>query len=142
MEDFVFWCDNALCSSKLIDVAYTPFHAVLKCGHLSSDVQAFPRPEPFIIDEEIDPIPKTINTGNSWPLFLESAIPSFPTPLASVVPCADLQKTIVEVVTCSFLGTQTGLGRACDIQQTVGCEVKKNHGAFTHGVKTRLAGVS
>lgn len=51
-------------SRKLIDLAYTPFHAVLKCGHLTADVQVFPRPEPFVIDEEIDPIPKVINTGN------------------------------------------------------------------------------
>uniref|UniRef100_A0A2K5I3I9 von Willebrand factor A domain-containing protein 9 n=1 Tax=Colobus angolensis palliatus TaxID=336983 RepID=A0A2K5I3I9_COLAP len=47
---------------KLIDLAYTPFHAVLKCGHLTADVQVFPRPEPFVVDEEIDPIPKVINT--------------------------------------------------------------------------------
>ncbi|XP_053128359.1 integrator complex subunit 14 isoform X3 [Hemicordylus capensis] len=69
-EGQIFTIDGPLCLKnvqsmfgKLIDVAYTPFHAVLKCGHLSSDVQAFPRPEPFIIDEEIDPIPKTINTN-------------------------------------------------------------------------------
>ncbi|XP_011795950.1 PREDICTED: von Willebrand factor A domain-containing protein 9 [Colobus angolensis palliatus] len=49
-------------SRKLIDLAYTPFHAVLKCGHLTADVQVFPRPEPFVVDEEIDPIPKVINT--------------------------------------------------------------------------------
>ena len=47
---------------KLIDLAYTPFHTVLKCGHLTADVQVLP--EPFVIDEEIDPIPKVINTGN------------------------------------------------------------------------------
>lgn len=61
---YFFLNDNWSCSRKLIDLAYTPFHAVLKCGHLTSDVQVFPRPEPFIIDEEIDPIPKAINTGN------------------------------------------------------------------------------
>lgn len=61
---YIFLNNNRLCSRKLIDLAYTPFHAVLKCGHLTSDVQVFPRPEPFIIDEEIDPIPKAINTGN------------------------------------------------------------------------------
>jgi len=60
----VFLNNNRSCSRKLIDLAYTPFHAVLKCGHLTSDVQVFPRPEPFVIDEEIDPIPKAINTGN------------------------------------------------------------------------------
>ncbi|ETE60185.1 hypothetical protein L345_14073, partial [Ophiophagus hannah] len=71
-EGQIFTIDGPLCLKnvqsmfgKLIDVAYTPFHAVLKCGHLSSDVQAFPRPEPFVIDEEIDPIPKTINTADS-----------------------------------------------------------------------------
>ncbi|KAL7980194.1 hypothetical protein Chor_001462 [Crotalus horridus] len=73
-EGQIFTIDGPLCLKnvqsmfgKLIDVAYTPFHAVLKCGHLSSDVQAFPRPEPFIIDEEIDPIPKTINTDIASP---------------------------------------------------------------------------
>ncbi|KAG8145213.1 hypothetical protein E2320_013568 [Naja naja] len=73
-EGQIFTIDGPLCLKnvqsmfgKLIDVAYTPFHAVLKCGHLSSDVQAFPRPEPFVIDEEIDPIPKTINTDIASP---------------------------------------------------------------------------
>ncbi|XP_075569969.1 integrator complex subunit 14 isoform X3 [Pelecanus crispus] len=68
-EGQIFTIDGPLCLKnvqsmfgKLIDLAYTPFHAVLKCGHLTSDVQVFPRPEPFIIDEEIDPIPKAINT--------------------------------------------------------------------------------
>lgn len=68
-EGQIFTIDGPLCLKnvqsmfgKLIDVAYTPFHAVLKCGNLSSDVQVFPRPEPVIIDEEIDPMPKSINT--------------------------------------------------------------------------------
>ncbi|XP_009948128.1 PREDICTED: von Willebrand factor A domain-containing protein 9 isoform X2 [Leptosomus discolor] len=68
-EGQIFTIDGPLCLKnvqsmfgKLIDLAYTPFHAVLKCGHLTSDVQVFPRPEPFVIDEEIDPIPKAINT--------------------------------------------------------------------------------
>lgn len=56
--------NSSSCSRKLIDLAYTPFHAILKCGHLTADVQVFPRPEPFVVDEEIDPIPKVINTGN------------------------------------------------------------------------------
>uniref|UniRef100_A0A8C2B3U1 Integrator complex subunit 14 n=1 Tax=Cyprinus carpio TaxID=7962 RepID=A0A8C2B3U1_CYPCA len=47
---------------KLIDQAYSPFHAVLRCGNLTSDVQVFPRPEPVTIDEEVDPIPKTVQT--------------------------------------------------------------------------------
>ncbi|XP_010115298.1 PREDICTED: von Willebrand factor A domain-containing protein 9 isoform X2 [Chlamydotis macqueenii] len=68
-EGQIFTIDGPLCLKnvqsmfgKLIDLAYTPFHAVLKCGHLTSDVQVFPRPEPFVIDEEIDPVPKVINT--------------------------------------------------------------------------------
>ncbi|XP_063781664.1 integrator complex subunit 14 [Pseudophryne corroboree] len=68
-EGQIFTIDGPLCLKnvqsmfgKLIDVAYTPFHAVLKCGNLSSDVQVFPRPEPFVVDEEIDPIPKFIST--------------------------------------------------------------------------------
>lgn len=64
--DDTWWSHFFPCSRKLIDLAYTPFHAVLKCGHLTSDVQVFPRPEPFIIDEEIDPIPKAINTGSNY----------------------------------------------------------------------------
>lgn len=51
-------------SRRLIDHAYSPFHAVLHCGNLSSDVQVFPRPEPVIIDEEVDPLPQSVNTGN------------------------------------------------------------------------------
>ncbi|XP_061036165.1 integrator complex subunit 14 isoform X7 [Eubalaena glacialis] len=68
-EGQIFTIDGPLCLKnvqsmfgKLIDLAYTPFHAVLKCGHLTADVQVFPRPEPFVVDEEIDPIPKVINT--------------------------------------------------------------------------------
>ncbi|XP_029430962.1 integrator complex subunit 14 isoform X3 [Rhinatrema bivittatum] len=68
-EGQIFTIDGPLCLKnvqsmfgKLIDLAYTPFHAVLKCGHLTSDVQVFPRPEAVIVDEEIDPIPKHINT--------------------------------------------------------------------------------
>lgn len=71
---YFFLNDNWSCSRKLIDLAYTPFHAVLKCGHLTSDVQVFPRPEPFIIDEEIDPIPKAINTGNIFYCFLHQSV--------------------------------------------------------------------
>lgn len=40
-----------------------PFHAVLRCGNLASDVQVFPRPEPVLLDEELDPVPKTVHTG-------------------------------------------------------------------------------
>ncbi|XP_043530533.1 integrator complex subunit 14 [Chiloscyllium plagiosum] len=68
-EGQIFTIDGPLCLKnvqsmfgKLIDQAYSPFHAVLKCGHLVSDMQMFPRPEPVIIDEELEPVPKTINT--------------------------------------------------------------------------------
>lgn len=40
-----------------------PFHAVLRCGNLASDVQVFPRPEPVLLDEELDPLPKAVLTG-------------------------------------------------------------------------------
>uniref|UniRef100_UPI00398F2557 integrator complex subunit 14 isoform X3 n=1 Tax=Pristiophorus japonicus TaxID=55135 RepID=UPI00398F2557 len=68
-EGQIFTIDGPLCLKnvqsmfgKLIDQAYSPFHAVLKCGHLVSDMQMFPRPEPVIIDEELEPVPKSINT--------------------------------------------------------------------------------
>lgn len=48
---------------RLIDQAYSPFHAVLHCGNLSSDVQVFPRPEPVVVDDEVDPMPRVVNTG-------------------------------------------------------------------------------
>uniref|UniRef100_A0A8C5B533 Integrator complex subunit 14 n=1 Tax=Gadus morhua TaxID=8049 RepID=A0A8C5B533_GADMO len=47
---------------RLIDQAYSPFHAVLHCGNLSSDVQVFPRPEPVVVDDEVDPMPRVVNT--------------------------------------------------------------------------------
>ncbi|KAG5273526.1 hypothetical protein AALO_G00152350 [Alosa alosa] len=56
---------------KLIDQAYSPFHAVLHCGNLSSDVQVFPRPEPMILDEEVDPIPKAVQTDLEIVGFIE-----------------------------------------------------------------------
>lgn len=56
---------------RLIDQAYSPFHAVLRCGNLSSDVQVFPRPEPVIIDEEVDPMPRTVNTDLEIVGFIE-----------------------------------------------------------------------
>lgn len=49
---------------RLIDQAYSPFHAVLHCGNLSSDVQVFPRPEPVVVDDEVDPMPRVVNTGS------------------------------------------------------------------------------
>uniref|UniRef100_A0A3P8ZDV1 Integrator complex subunit 14 n=1 Tax=Esox lucius TaxID=8010 RepID=A0A3P8ZDV1_ESOLU len=47
---------------RLIDAAYSPFHAVLRCGNLTSDVQVFPRPEPVFLDQEVDPLPKHVLT--------------------------------------------------------------------------------
>lgn len=52
-----------LFSRRLIDHAYSPFHAVLHCGNLSSDVQVFPRPEPVVVDEEVEPMPRAVSTG-------------------------------------------------------------------------------
>ncbi|GAB1294348.1 Integrator complex subunit 14 [Apodemus speciosus] len=84
-EGQIFTIDGPLCLKnvqsmfgKLIDLAYTPFHAVLKCGHLTADVQVFPRPEPFVIDEEIDPIPKVINTDLELVGFIDIADISSP----------------------------------------------------------------
>ncbi|XP_066557346.1 integrator complex subunit 14 [Amia ocellicauda] len=63
---------------KLIDQAYSPFHAVLRCGHQASDVQVFPRPEPILIDEEVDPLPRTIATDLEIVGFIEIADISSP----------------------------------------------------------------
>uniref|UniRef100_A0A671SFR3 Integrator complex subunit 14 n=1 Tax=Sinocyclocheilus anshuiensis TaxID=1608454 RepID=A0A671SFR3_9TELE len=56
---------------KLIDQAYSPFHAVMRCGNLTSDVQVFPRPEPVTIDEEVDPMPRTVQTDLEIVGFIE-----------------------------------------------------------------------
>ncbi|KAF7699057.1 integrator complex subunit 14 [Silurus meridionalis] len=68
-EGQIFTMDAPLCLKsvqalfgKLIDQAYMPFHAVLRCGNLASDVQVFPRPEHVLLDEELEPIPKTVHT--------------------------------------------------------------------------------
>uniref|UniRef100_A0A3Q3FN30 Integrator complex subunit 14 n=1 Tax=Labrus bergylta TaxID=56723 RepID=A0A3Q3FN30_9LABR len=65
----IFTMDGPLCMKsvqamfgRLIDHAYSPFHAVLHCGNLSSDVQVFPRPEPIVMDEEVDPMPRAVNS--------------------------------------------------------------------------------
>ncbi|KAG7276263.1 hypothetical protein CRUP_018645 [Coryphaenoides rupestris] len=65
----IFTMDGPLCLKsvqamfgRLIDQAYSPFHAVLHCGNLSSDVQVFPRPEPVVVDDEVDPMPRVVNT--------------------------------------------------------------------------------
>ncbi|KAM5292168.1 integrator complex subunit 14 isoform 4-T4 [Ctenodactylus gundi] len=84
-EGQIFTIDGPLCLKnvqsmfgKLIDLAYTPFHAALKCGHLTADVQVFPRPEPVVVDEEIDPIPKVINTDLEIVGFIDIADISSP----------------------------------------------------------------
>ncbi|KAL0968884.1 hypothetical protein UPYG_G00273150 [Umbra pygmaea] len=56
---------------RLIDAAYTPFHAVLHCGNLASDVQVFPRPEPVFLDEEVDPLPRHVLTDLEIVGFIE-----------------------------------------------------------------------
>ncbi|TNN86918.1 von Willebrand factor A domain-containing protein 9 [Liparis tanakae] len=64
----IFTMEGPLCMKsvqamfgRLIDHAYSPFHAVLHCGNLSSDVQVFPRPEPIVMDEEVEPMPRSVN---------------------------------------------------------------------------------
>uniref|UniRef100_A0A8C7ZTC4 Integrator complex subunit 14 n=1 Tax=Oryzias sinensis TaxID=183150 RepID=A0A8C7ZTC4_9TELE len=64
----IFTMEGPLCMKsvqtmfgRLIDHAYSPFHAVLHCGNLSSDVQVFPRPEPMVVDEEVEPMPRAVN---------------------------------------------------------------------------------
>ncbi|KAF4091587.1 hypothetical protein AMELA_G00038630 [Ameiurus melas] len=77
-EGQIFTMDGPLCLKsvqamfgKLIDQAYMPFHAVLRCGNLASDVQVFPRPEPVLLDEELDPVPKAVHTDLEIMGFIE-----------------------------------------------------------------------
>uniref|UniRef100_A0A671MEC2 Integrator complex subunit 14 n=1 Tax=Sinocyclocheilus anshuiensis TaxID=1608454 RepID=A0A671MEC2_9TELE len=86
--------------SKLIDQAYSPFHAVLRCGNLTSDVQVFPRPEPVTIDEEVDPIPKTVQTDLEIVGFIEIGDISSPPVLSRhlVLPMA-VNKEVDEIGT-------------------------------------------
>uniref|UniRef100_A0A4W4H9J2 Integrator complex subunit 14 n=1 Tax=Electrophorus electricus TaxID=8005 RepID=A0A4W4H9J2_ELEEL len=79
-EGQIFTMEGPLCLKsvqamfgKLIEQAYMPFHAVLRCGHLTSDVQVFPRPEPVMIDEEVDPVPKHVLTELEIVGFIEIA---------------------------------------------------------------------
>uniref|UniRef100_A0A672YC54 Integrator complex subunit 14 n=1 Tax=Sphaeramia orbicularis TaxID=375764 RepID=A0A672YC54_9TELE len=76
----IFTMEGPLCMKsvqamfgRLIDHAYSPFHAVLHCGNLSSDVQVFPRPEPIIVDDEVDPMPRNVNTDLEIMGFIEIA---------------------------------------------------------------------
>uniref|UniRef100_A0A8C6LIJ5 Integrator complex subunit 14 n=1 Tax=Nothobranchius furzeri TaxID=105023 RepID=A0A8C6LIJ5_NOTFU len=81
----IFTVDGPLCMKSvqamfglLIDHAYSPFHAVLYCGNLSSDVQVFPRPEPVLVDEEVEPIPRTVRADLEIVGFIEIADISSP----------------------------------------------------------------
>ncbi|MEQ2170682.1 Integrator complex subunit 14 [Goodea atripinnis] len=79
----IFTVDGLLCMKSvqammLIDRAYSPFHAVLHCGNLSSDVQVFPRPEPVVVDEEVEPIPRAVSTDLEIVGFIEIADISSP----------------------------------------------------------------
>ncbi|RXM91628.1 von Willebrand factor A domain-containing protein 9 [Acipenser ruthenus] len=84
-EGQIYTVDGSLCLKnvqsmfgKLIDQGYSPFHAVLKCGNLTSDVQVFPRPEPVLIAEETEPVLRTINTDLEIVGFIEIADISSP----------------------------------------------------------------
>lgn len=77
-EGQIFTVEGSLCMKsvqamfgKLIDHAYSAFHAVLHCGNLSSDVQVFPRPEPVVVDEEVEPIPRAVSTDLEIVGFIE-----------------------------------------------------------------------
>uniref|UniRef100_A0AAQ5YGQ3 von Willebrand factor A domain-containing protein 9 n=1 Tax=Amphiprion ocellaris TaxID=80972 RepID=A0AAQ5YGQ3_AMPOC len=81
----IFTMDGPLCMKsvqgmfgRLIDYAYSPFHAVLHCGNLSSDVQVFPRPEPVVMDEEVEPMPRTVSADLEIVGFIEIADISSP----------------------------------------------------------------
>ncbi|CAL1595818.1 unnamed protein product [Knipowitschia caucasica] len=74
----IFTVDGPLCMKsvqamfgKLIDFAYSPFHAVLHCGNLSADVQVFPRPEPVVMDEEVEPTPRVVSSDLELVGFVE-----------------------------------------------------------------------
>ncbi|KAK9516634.1 hypothetical protein VZT92_024554 [Zoarces viviparus] len=81
----IFTTEGPLCMKsvqamfgRLIDHAYTPLHAVLHCGNLSSDVQVFPRPEPVVMDEEVEPMPRSVNIDLEIVGFIEIADISSP----------------------------------------------------------------
>ncbi|XP_077451457.1 integrator complex subunit 14 isoform X2 [Stigmatopora argus] len=81
----VFTVEGPLCMQgvqamfgRLIDRAYSPFHAVLHCGNLSADVQVFPRPEPVVVDEEVEPLARNVNADLEIVGFIEIADISSP----------------------------------------------------------------
>uniref|UniRef100_A0A3B5LJV9 Integrator complex subunit 14 n=1 Tax=Xiphophorus couchianus TaxID=32473 RepID=A0A3B5LJV9_9TELE len=103
----IFTVDGPLCMKSvqamfgmLIDRAYSPFHAVLHCGNLSSDVQVFPRPEPVVLDEEVEPIPRAVSTDLEIVGFIEIADISSPPVISRhlVLPIA-VNKEVDEVGT-------------------------------------------
>ncbi|XP_028287522.1 integrator complex subunit 14 isoform X2 [Parambassis ranga] len=85
---------------RLIDHAYSTFHAVLHCGNLSSDVQVFPRPEPIVVDEEVEPMPRTVSADLEIVGFIEIADISSPPVISRhlVLPTA-VNKDVDEVGT-------------------------------------------
>uniref|UniRef100_A0A8C1J3N3 Integrator complex subunit 14 n=1 Tax=Cyprinus carpio TaxID=7962 RepID=A0A8C1J3N3_CYPCA len=93
---------------KLIDQAYSPFHAVLRCGNLTSDVQVFPRPEPVTIDEEVDPIPKTVQTDLEIVGFIEIGDISSPPVLS---------RHLVLPIAVSKEGDEIGTGATDDTEE-------------------------
>ncbi|XP_072291469.1 integrator complex subunit 14 isoform X1 [Eucyclogobius newberryi] len=104
----IFTVDGQLCMKsvqamfgKLIDYAYSPFHAVLHCGNLSSDVQVFPRPEPIIVDEEVEPMPRTVSSDLEIVGFVEIADIASPPVMSRhlVLPIAVSKADVDEVST-------------------------------------------
>uniref|UniRef100_A0A665WAR2 Integrator complex subunit 14 n=1 Tax=Echeneis naucrates TaxID=173247 RepID=A0A665WAR2_ECHNA len=103
----IFTMEGPLCMKsvqamfgRLIDYAYSPFHAVLHCGNLSSDVQVFPRPEPIVVDEEVEPMPRTVSTDLEIVGFIEISDISSPPVISRhlVLPIA-VNKDVDEVGT-------------------------------------------
>uniref|UniRef100_A0A8D3BND8 von Willebrand factor A domain-containing protein 9 n=1 Tax=Scophthalmus maximus TaxID=52904 RepID=A0A8D3BND8_SCOMX len=103
----IFTMEGPLCMKsvqamfgRLIDYAYSPFHAVLHCGNLSSDVQVFPRPEPIVVDDEVEPMPRTVSTDLEIVGFIEIADISSPPVISRhlVLPIA-VNKEVDEVGT-------------------------------------------
>uniref|UniRef100_A0A8C4Q4C6 Integrator complex subunit 14 n=1 Tax=Eptatretus burgeri TaxID=7764 RepID=A0A8C4Q4C6_EPTBU len=56
---------------KLIDDAFSPFLSVLHCGHLSSEVHLFPRPEPIVPENQLEPHPITVSADLQIVGFIE-----------------------------------------------------------------------
>ncbi|XP_071354331.1 integrator complex subunit 14 [Trachinotus anak] len=103
----IFTVEGPLCMKsvqamfgRLIDYAYSPFYAVLHCGNLSSDVQVFPRPEPIVVDEEVEPMPRTVSADLEIVGFIEIADISSPPVISRhlVLPIA-VNKEVDEVGT-------------------------------------------